>query len=44
MKMYLGSEGIAPVIFWPRHYMAVSGQLHAPAALPPGKEPPVPIE
>jgi hypothetical protein len=21
-----------------------SGQLHAPAALPPGKEPPVPIE
>jgi hypothetical protein len=24
--------------------MEVSGQLHAPAALPPGKEPPVPIE
>jgi hypothetical protein len=23
--------------------MEVSGQLHAPAALPPGKEPPVPI-
>jgi len=22
--------------------MEVSGQLHAPAALPPGKEPPVP--
>jgi hypothetical protein len=22
----------------------MSGQLHAPAALPPGKEPPVPIE
>jgi hypothetical protein len=22
----------------------VSGQLHAPAALPPGKDPPVPIE
>jgi hypothetical protein len=25
---------------WPRHYLKVSGQLHAPAALPPGKEPP----
>jgi hypothetical protein len=24
--------------------MEVSGQLHAPAVLPPGKEPPVPIE
>jgi hypothetical protein len=24
--------------------MEVSGQLHAPAALPPGKEHPVPIE
>jgi hypothetical protein len=24
--------------------MEVSGQLHAPAALPPGKEPSVPIE
>jgi len=23
--------------------MEASGQLHAPAALPPGKEPPVPI-
>jgi hypothetical protein len=28
---------------WPRHELEVSGQLHAPAALPPGKEPPVPI-
>jgi hypothetical protein len=28
---------------WPRHYLEVSGQLHTPAALPPGKEPPVPI-
>jgi hypothetical protein len=28
---------------WPRHYMHVSGQLHVPAPLPPGKEPPVPI-
>jgi hypothetical protein len=29
--------------FWPRHYLEVSGQLHAPAALPPEKELPVPI-
>jgi hypothetical protein len=36
--MYGGVEGgIA------RHYMEVSGQLHAPAVLPPGKEPLVPI-
>jgi hypothetical protein len=27
----------------PRHYLQVSGQLHAPAASPPEKEPPVPI-
>jgi hypothetical protein len=27
----------------PRHHLEVSGQLHAPAALPPGKERPVPI-
>jgi hypothetical protein len=27
---------------WPRHQMEVSGQLHVPAALPPGKEPLVP--
>jgi hypothetical protein len=25
---------------WPRHWLEVSGQLHAPAALRPGKEPP----
>jgi hypothetical protein len=24
---------------WPRHKLEVSGQLHAPAALPPGKSP-----
>jgi hypothetical protein len=24
---------------WPRHYVEVSGQLHAPAALPPEKTP-----
>jgi hypothetical protein len=28
---------------WPRHYLEVSGQLHAHAALPLGKEPPVSI-
>jgi hypothetical protein len=28
---------------WPRHKLEVSGQLHAPAALPPGKQPPVSI-
>jgi hypothetical protein len=28
---------------WPRHYLEVSGQLHALAALPPEKEPQVPI-
>jgi hypothetical protein len=28
---------------WPRHLLEVSGQIHAPAALPLGKEPPVPI-
>jgi hypothetical protein len=36
--------GIAPTHSRPRHYMRVSGQRHAPAALlPPGKGPPVPI-
>jgi hypothetical protein len=29
---------------WPRHKLEVSGQLHAPAALPPGKDPPVPLD
>jgi hypothetical protein len=27
---------------WPRHKLEVSGQLDAPTALPPGKDPPVP--
>jgi hypothetical protein len=27
---------------WPRHYIEVSGQLHAPAVLLPLKEPPYP--
>jgi hypothetical protein len=43
MKAYLESGDIAPRIFWPRHLMEVSRQLHAPAALPPEKEPLVPI-
>jgi hypothetical protein len=37
MKAYLGSGGIAP------RKEEVSGQLHAPAASPPGKEPLLPI-
>jgi hypothetical protein len=28
---------------WPRHWMEVTGQLYAPAALLTRKEPPVPI-
>jgi hypothetical protein len=28
---------------WPRHLLEVSGQIHAPVALPQGKEPPLPI-
>jgi hypothetical protein len=39
----LGSIGIAPLILWPRHYMEVISQIHALAALYPGKEPLVPI-
>jgi hypothetical protein len=36
MEVYLHNS-------WPRHYMEVSGQFHAPAALPTGKESLVPI-
>jgi hypothetical protein len=43
MKMYGESGDIAPRILCPRHYMEVSGQFHAPAASPPGKELLVPI-
>jgi hypothetical protein len=43
MKTYWGSGGIGPHSLWTRHYIGVRGQLHAPAALFPGKEPPVPI-
>jgi hypothetical protein len=41
----LGGRGcIVPTHSRPRHYMGMSGQRHAPAALlPPGKGPPVPI-
>jgi hypothetical protein len=41
MKAYWSSGGVAPRILWPQYYEEVSGQLHAPAALPPGKEPQV---
>jgi hypothetical protein len=40
MKAYWGSGGIS-THSWPRHWMEVSGQLHAPAALLPGKEYPL---
>ena len=40
MKANMGSRSrpIALLILKSRHSMEVSGQLHAPAALPPGKE------
>jgi hypothetical protein len=31
------------IFSWPRHYLEASGQPHAPAALPPVKDPPVSI-
>jgi hypothetical protein len=43
MKAYWGSGCIAPLLFWPRHYVDVSGQLHAPATLTRGEEALVPI-
>jgi hypothetical protein len=39
----LGEWRYTPLILRPRYYMEVSGQLHAPAALPPGKNSLVPI-
>jgi hypothetical protein len=39
MKAYWESGGIAPRIILPRHYIEVTGQLHAPAALPKRKSP-----
>jgi hypothetical protein len=43
MKAYWRSRGIAPRILDLSAKMEVSGHLHAPAALSPGKEPVVPI-
>jgi hypothetical protein len=44
MEALGGRGGIAPTHSRPRHYMGVSGQRHAPAALLlPWKGPPVPI-
>jgi hypothetical protein len=44
MEALGGRGGIPPTHSRPRHYMGVSGQHHAPAALyPRGKDPPVPI-
>jgi hypothetical protein len=40
MEAYYGNGGVAPLILWPRRQMDVSGQLHAPAALPPGERAP----
>jgi hypothetical protein len=43
MQTLEGRGDIAPIHSRPRHYMGVSGQRYAPAALyPPGKGPPVP--
>jgi hypothetical protein len=42
MKAY-GEWMYRSTFSWPRHWLEVSGQLHAQAALPPGKEPSVPI-
>jgi hypothetical protein len=41
MKAYRGVD--VYIRTWRRHELEVSGQLHAPAALPPGKDPTVPI-
>jgi hypothetical protein len=42
MEMYRGVE-VERQHSWRWHYVEVSGQLHALATLPPGKEPLVPI-
>jgi len=36
MEKYWGIGGIAPLISWSRHMTEASGQIHSPAALPPG--------
>ena len=38
-KAQRGSRCIALLFLKPRRYMRVGGQRHAPAALPPGKDP-----
>jgi hypothetical protein len=43
MEAFRGRGSIAPTHSRPSHYMGVSGQRHAPAALYPWKGPPVPI-
>jgi hypothetical protein len=43
MKGYWGSGGISLRILLPRHWMEVSGQVHATANLPPMKNPLLPI-
>jgi hypothetical protein len=40
----LAEQGYSCTQSWPRRYMEVSGQLHVPAALPPEKEPLVPLD
>jgi hypothetical protein len=42
MKMYWWWR-YSSTHFWPRQYKEVSGQLHAPAALPPGNKPSVSV-
>jgi hypothetical protein len=42
MKTY-GGVYVEIRVFWPRHQLHMSGQLHAPNALPPEKESQVPI-
>jgi hypothetical protein len=44
MEAYWGSGSIAPRTLWPRHYMEVGGQLHAPAAYSHGKSPCYPLD
>jgi len=39
----MGEWRYSSTYFKPRHLIEVSGQVHATAALPPEKEPPVPI-
>jgi hypothetical protein len=42
MNVY-GEMEVSLQYSWPRHWLEISGQLHAPAALPSAKESPVPI-